>query len=276
MVLGVYAILEMQVSGWDGTPTLAWGAVSVVLLAAFLVRQRRISHPLMPLRLLRLRNLNGASVVLSLAFVGPWAVWFLGALYLQLVLGYTPLQVGLAFLPDMVPAALVTLFISGPLSIRFGARPVAVVGLVMIGASLLLFARTPVDGTFVVDVLPAMAGIGVGAALAYPVLTRTAMADVPTSDAGLASGLIGTLEMISSAVGIAVVATVAAQRTEALRHRGESYAAALNGGYHLAYLVGAALIVVAIGVVLTVVRPGEERAAANGPVPRQEPVCDVG
>ena len=276
LMLGVYAILQVQASGWDGTPTLAWGATSVALLAAFVARQRRIPNPLVPPRLLRLRNLYGATLVLSLAFVGPWAVWFLGALYLQLVLGYTPLQVGLAFLPDMIPAALVSLFVSGPLSIRFGVRPVAVLGLVMIGASLLLFVRAPVDGSFVVDVLPAMVGIGVGGALVQPVLTRTAMADVPAADAGLASGYIGMMGMISAAVGLAVVATLAGQRTEALRHRGEPFAAALNGGYHFAYLVGAALTAVAIGVVLTVLRPREEdAAAAHGHAPEPEPVCDA-
>jgi EmrB/QacA subfamily drug resistance transporter len=271
MMLGVYAILQMQVSGWDGTPTLAWGAVSVALLTAFLARQRRIPDPLMPLRLLRLRNMNGVSVVLSLALVGPFAVWFLGALYLQLVLGYTPLKVGLAFLPDTIAAALVSLFVAGPLSIRFGARPVAVVGLVVIGVSLLLFARTPVDGRFVVDVLPPLLGFGIGGPLVFQVLTRTAMADVPAADAGLASGFMGTLEMVSAAVGLAVVATLAGQRTAALRHRGESFASALNGGYHLAYFVGAALIVVAIGVVLAVLRPRDEDAAAPG----REPACDA-
>lgn len=272
MMLGVYAILQMQVSGWDGTPTLAWGAASLALLAAFLVRQWRIPDPLMPLRLLRLRNVNCVSVVLSLALVGPFAVWFLGALYLQLVLGYTPLQVGLAFMPDAIAAALISLFVAGPLSIRFGARRVAVVGLVALGVSLLLFARTPVDASFVVDVLPPMVGIGVGGPLVFQVLTRTAMADVPAADAGLASGFISTLEMVSVAVGLAVVATLAGQRTEALRHRGVPFAAALNDGYHIAYLVGVALIVVAIGVTLTVLRP-REGAAAHGHAP--EPVCDV-
>jgi EmrB/QacA subfamily drug resistance transporter len=274
VMIGVYTILQMQVSGWDGTPTLAWGAVSFTLLAAFLARQRRIPDPLMPLRLLRLRNVNGVSVVVSLALIGPYAVWLLGALYLQLVLGYTPLQVGLAFLPYSISAGLVSLFVAGPLSIRFGARPVAVAGLVTVGVSLLLFARTPLDGTFVVDVLPPLLGFGIGEALAFQVLTQMAITDVPAADAGVASGIMGTLEMVSAAVGLAAVATLAAQHTGALRHRGESFAAALNGGYHFAYLVSAALIVVAIGVTVTVLRSRDDDAAPGHALER-EPVYDA-
>jgi EmrB/QacA subfamily drug resistance transporter len=263
LMLGVYAILEFGEEGVT-TGTLLLGVVAVALVTAFVLRQARVPNPLMPLRLFHSRNVTGANLVLILLVVGMFGMFFLGALYMQLILGYDPLEVGLAFLPGTIVMGTMSLRFSGPIAMRFGARPAIVVSLVSMGAAMLLFARTPVDGSFVVDLLPIMLLFGFGAGLAFPVLMQLAMSDATPSDAGLASGLANTMPQIGGAVGLAVLATLATDRTDALLAQGEPLAAALNGGYHVAYLVGAALVLVAIVVVLTVLRPLPAAAMAQG------------
>jgi EmrB/QacA subfamily drug resistance transporter len=271
LMLGVYTILQVEQWGWGATKTLGLGAGSLALLAAFVLRQARVATPLMPLRLFRSRNLSGANGVLILLVVGMFGMFFLGALYMQLILGYGPLEVGLAFLPGTLVMGTMSLRYSGPAAMRFGARRVIVVSLVAIGASMLLFARTPVDGTFAVDLLPIMLLFGFGAGLGFPALMQLAMADAAPTDAGVASGIANTTPQVGAAVGLAVLATLATDRTGVLRGQGESVAAALNGGYHLAYLVGAALVLVAIGIVLAVLRPGAGMAHAHGHEAAPEP-----
>jgi EmrB/QacA subfamily drug resistance transporter len=254
LMLGVYAILEFGEVG-ASTQVLALSALSLALVTTFVLRQARIPNPLMPLRLFRSRNVTGANLVLILLVVGMFGMFFLGALYMQLILGYDPLEVGLAFLPATIVMGTMSLRFSGPLAMRFGARPVIVVSLVAIGAAMLLFARTPVDGRFLIDLLPLMLLFGFGAGLGFPTLMQLAMSGATPSDAGLASGLANTTPQIGGAVGLAVLATLATDRTDALLAQGEPTAAALNGGYHVAYLVGAALVAVAIVVTLVVLRP---------------------
>jgi EmrB/QacA subfamily drug resistance transporter len=254
LMLGVYTILEIGEQGWTSAQTLGLGAVSLALVAAFLLRQARIENPLMPLRLFRARNVTGANLVLVLLVVGMFGLFFMGALYLQQILGYDPLEVGLAFLPATIVMGAMSLYVAGPLSMRVGARAVVTGALVSICAGMLLFARTPVDGAYWIDLFAPMVLFGLGAGLAFPALMGLAMSGATPSDAGLASGLANTSPQIGGAIGLAVLATLAADRTEALLGRGESTAAALNGGYHVAYLVGAALVVVAIVVTLTVLR----------------------
>jgi EmrB/QacA subfamily drug resistance transporter len=262
LMLGVYTILQVGVHGWGSTETLALGAASIALLAAFLVRQARIANPLMPLRLFRSRNVAGANLVQALLVAGMFGMFFLGALYLQQILRYDALGVGLAFLPSTIVMGTMSLRVSGPLNMRFGPRATLIPSLVFIGAGLLLFARTPVDGTYVADVLPPMVLIGLGAGLGFPSLMTLAMSGATPSDSGLASGLVNTSVQVGGAIGLAVLATLATERTDGLRGHGESAAAALNSGYHLAYLIGAALVAVAIAVSATVLRVRAEREPA--------------
>jgi EmrB/QacA subfamily drug resistance transporter len=262
LMLGVYTILEVGEAGWGSTQTLGLGGVSLALIAAFVARQARIANPLMPLRLFRSRNVSGANVVQALMVAGMFGMFFLGALYLQQILGYDALEVGLAFLPATLVMGTMSLKVSEPLTMRFGQRAVLLPALVAIGVGLLLFARTPVDGGFVADVMPPMILIGLGAGLGFPALMALAMSGATPSDSGLASGLVNTSMQVGGAIGLAVLATLATERTEGLAAGGASAAAALNSGYHLAYLIGAALIGVALIVTLAVLRSPKPAGAA--------------
>ncbi len=272
LMIGVYAILQVADKGWTSGEVLGLSALSLVLLTAFVLRQARIPNPLMPLRLFRSRNVSGANLVLILLVVGMFGMFFLGALYLQTILGYDPLQVGLAFLPGTIVMGAMSLYVSGPAAMRFGPRPVLVVCLLSIGAAMLLFARTPIDGDYVVDLLPIMLLFGFGAGLAFPVLMQMAMSGAEPRDMGLASGLVNTSPQVGGAVGLAVLATVASNRTDKLLANGDSALAALNGGFHVAYVIGAALVLVAIVVVLVVLKPVAMPAMAQGEAPEGEPV----
>jgi EmrB/QacA subfamily drug resistance transporter len=255
LMLGVYTILEAGDQGWGSLHTLGLGAVAIALLAAFVTRQNRIPNPLMPLRLFRSRNVAGANAVQALFVGGMFGMFFLGALYLQRVLGYDALEVGLAFLPVTVVIGTLSLGFSERLNMRFGPRATLIPSLVLIGAGLLLFARTPVDGGYLVDVLPSMLLLGAGAGLAFPALMTLSMSGATPSDSGLASGLVNTTLQVGGAIGLAVVTTFATERTEGLLADGESTASALTSGYHLAYLIGAGLVAVALVIALTVIRP---------------------
>jgi len=267
LMIGVYAILQVSERGWTSGEVLGLGALSLVLLTAFLLRQARIATPLMPLRLFRSRNLSGANLVLVLLVVGMFSMFFLGALYMQRVLGYSPLEVGLAFLPGTIVMGTMSLYVSGPVAMRFGAKRVVVVCLVAMGSAMLLFARTPVDGHYVSDLLPIMLLFGFGAGLSFPALMQSAMAGVAPSDMGLASGLANTSPQVGGAVGLAVLATIAANRTDTLLSNGDSGLVALNGGFHTAYLVGAALVVVAIAVAVAVLQPMPHPTMGHGEAP---------
>jgi EmrB/QacA subfamily drug resistance transporter len=261
LMLGVYTILEAGDQGWGSVQTLGLGAVSIALLAAFIARQARIANPLMPLRLFRSRNVAGANAIQALFVSGMFGMFFLGALYMQRVLGYDALEVGLAFLPVTVVIGTLSLGFSERLNVRFGPRNTIIAALLFIGAGLLLFAQTPVDATYLGDILPVMLLLGFGAGLAFPALMTLAMSDVTPSDAGLASGLVNTTLQVGGAIGLAVLATFATERTQGLVTDGESLASALNSGYHVAYLIGAALVAVALVVALTVL--GDNRPAAE-------------
>jgi EmrB/QacA subfamily drug resistance transporter len=254
LMLGVYTILQVSEQGWGSTQTLGLGGVSVALLAAFIARQARIANPLMPLRLFRSRNVAGANLVMGLLVVGFFGMFFLGALYLQGILGYSPFGVGLAFLPACVVMGTLSLRFSERLIMGFGPRATLIAGLVSAGAGLLLFARSPVDGRYVADIMPVMLLLGAGAGLSFPALMTLAMSGATQSDSGLASGLVNTTTQVGGAIGLAVLATLATERTDVLRADGAATALALNSGYHLAYLIGVVLIGVAIVVAAGVLR----------------------
>jgi EmrB/QacA subfamily drug resistance transporter len=266
LMLGVYTILGVTEEGWGSTQTLALGAVSIGLLAAFVVRQARVANPLMPLRLFRSRNVAGANLVQALLVVGMFGMFFLGALYMQRILGYDALQVGLAYLPTTVVMGTMSFRFTGQLNLRYGPQATLVPAMVFVVAALLLLARTPVDATYAIDLMPAMILFGLGAGLGFPSLMTLAMSGATASDSGLASGLVNTSVQVGGAVGLAVLATVATERTDALLADGESAASALNSGYHLAYLIGAGLVLVAIAIAVSVLRVRQPEAAPQ-PVP---------
>jgi EmrB/QacA subfamily drug resistance transporter len=266
VMIAVYAILGVGEDGWISGRVLGLGALGIALVAAFVFRQSRIEHPLMPLRLFKSRNVVGANVVMAFLVAGMFSMFFLGALYLQRVLGYDPLEVGLAFLPSTVVMGTMSLRFSEPLIMRFGPKNTLSAALVFITAGLLLFARTPVDGNYLVDVVPPLLLFGFGAGMGFPSLMMLSMSGATPSDAGLASGLINTTVQVGGAIGLAVLATLAADRTEGLLEQGEAAISALNSGFHLAYLIGAGLVAVAFVVarsVLSVPSP-EEMAAMHG------------
>jgi EmrB/QacA subfamily drug resistance transporter len=256
LMLGVYTIVKPAAEdGWGAARTLELGAVSLALLCAFVLRQARARNPLIPLRIFRSRNVSGANVVQMLMVAGMFGMFFLGALYLQRVLGYDALEIGLAFLPATVVMGILSLRYSERLIMAFGARTMLFPGLVLIAAGLLLFSRAPVNGDYLTNVLPVMLLFGLGIGSSFPSLMTLAMSGATPEDAGLASGLVNTSAQVGGALGLAVLATLSATRTSHLLAGGSSSAAALVGGYHLAFVIGAALMGVAFLVVLTVVQP---------------------
>ncbi len=239
LMVAVYAVVNGNQDGWTSTATLGRLTVSLVLFAAFIVIETRVASPLMPLALFRLRNLSTASVV-GILWAGAMFAWFfLSALYLQLVLGYSPLQVGLGFLPGNLVMGVLSIAVSARLVMRYGVRRPLAAGLVAAAAGLLLFARAPVDGSYVADVLPGMLLLGLGAGIAFNPVLFAAMSEVKPEESGLASGIVNTAFMMGGALGLAVLASVAASRTSHLKASGRSDIAALTGGYHLAFVVGA-------------------------------------
>src|SRR3954468_20872431 len=269
LMLAVYTILGVEDNGWGSARTLELAAIAIALVAAFVYRQSRIEKPLMPLRLFHSRNVSGANIVIALMVVGMFGIFFLGALYMQLVLGYSPLQVGLAFLPGSLLMGLMSLGFTDKINMRFGPKNVLITGLSFLLVAMLLFLRTPVDGNYVTDLFPTMICFGIGAGVAFPALMMLAMSGATPSDAGLASGLVNTAGQVGGAIGLALLATVSAERTQTLLAGGKSALEALNGGYHLAYLIGASLTLVAIAAAVTILReqPMPEMAAAHGEQP---------
>jgi EmrB/QacA subfamily drug resistance transporter len=263
LMLGVYNILQISEQGWGSTQTLVLGTVSLALVAAFVARQARIANPLMPLRLFRSRNVSGANVVQALLVAGMFGMFFMGALYLQRILDYSPLEVGLAFLPATIAMGTMSLKVSEPALMRFGPKTVLIPSLVFIGAGLLLFARTPVDGTWLTDIAPPMVLMGIGAGLGFPSLMTLAMSGVEMSESGLASGLVNTSVQVGGAIGLAVLATLSTERADSLRAGGTGLDSALNSGYHLAYLCGVGLVAIALLVALIVLR-SPQMSAAHG------------
>jgi len=257
LMLAVYAIVNGNQAGWGSGQTLGLLAGSATLLVAFFVVESRTRAPLIPLELFRHRNLASANVV-GILWAGAMFAWFfLSALYLQLVLGYTPLEVGLAFLPATVIMGAFSLGLSARLVMRFGIRWPVAVGLLLASAGLALFARAPVGGQYLPDVLPSMILLGFGAGMAFNPILLAAMGDVDPSESGLASGVVNTSFMMGGALGLAVLASLAALRTNNLLAAGHGHLSALAGGYHLAFVIGAgfALAAALLGAVL--LRTGE-------------------
>jgi EmrB/QacA subfamily drug resistance transporter len=260
LMLGVFTILQIENWGWGDSRTLLLSAISAVLLAVFVFRQARIANPLMPLRLFRSRNVAGSNVLQALLVAGMFGMFFLGALYLQRVLGYSPLEVGFAFLPTTIVMGGLSLGFSEKLIMRFGPRTTLIPGVCLVVVALLLFSRTPVDGNYLTDLLPPFLLIGVGVGTSFPAIMTLAMSGATPEDAGLASGLVNTSMQVGGSIGLAVLATLSSERTSSLLADGEGQLQALNSGYHVAYLIGAALAAIAVAIAVFVLRAPQPAA----------------
>jgi EmrB/QacA subfamily drug resistance transporter len=258
LMLAVYAIVNGNEQGWTSGRTLGVLGAAIAGFATFLVIESRVDSPLMPLGLFRLRSVATSNIVGVLWSAAMFAMFFLSALYLQLVLGYSPLEVGLAFLPANLIMGAFSLGLSARLVMRFGIKRPLVTGMTLVAAGLALFARAPLDGSFAVDVLPSMIILGFGIGMAMNPLLLAAMSDVAPEDAGLASGVVNTSFMMGGALGLAVLASVAAARTDAA-----GSLSSLVSGYHAAFLVGT-LLAIAAGVVAAVfMREAKAEAGAE-------------
>ena len=264
LMLAVFAIVNGNEAGWTSVQSIGLLATAAVLLAIFLGIEARVRAPLMPLGLFRLRNVATANVVGVLWAAAMFAWFFISALYMQLVLGYSALQVGLGFLPANLIMAVFSLGISARLVMRFGLRLPLATGLLLAAAGLLLFARAPVDGNFVIDVLPGMLLLGLGAGIAFNPVLLAAMSDVKPEEAGLASGVVNTSFMMGGALGLAVLASLAAARASSLLSSGADSVMALNGGYHLAFLIGAVFAATAALLGALLMRAGGQMPADDG------------
>jgi EmrB/QacA subfamily drug resistance transporter len=240
LMLAVYAIVNGNEAGWTSAQTIGLFTTAIAIFAAFVVIESRVSDPLMPLSLFRRRNLATANIMGVLWAAAMFAWFFLSALYLQLVLKYEPLQVGLAFLPGNVIMAIFSVGISAKLVMRYGLQAPLATGLGLAGLGLALLVRAPIDGNYVVDVLPSMVLLGLGAGIAFNPMLIVAMTDVEPERSGLASGLVNTSFMMGGALGLAILASLAAARTNGAIELGASPVAALTDGYHAAFAMGAA------------------------------------
>jgi EmrB/QacA subfamily drug resistance transporter len=258
LVVGIYAVVKVEENGWTSAPTLGLGGLAVVLLAAFIARQATTPNPLMPLRILKSRSVAGANLVQILMVAALFSFQILVALYLQRVLGYGASKTGLAMLPAALVIGAVSLSVSARLNARFGERAVLLAGLVLLVAMLGLLTRIPVQANYITDLLPVML-LAAGFGLALPALTTLGMSGASDSDAGLASGLFNTTQQIGMAIGVAVLSTFAASRSDQLLAGGESEAAALTGGYHLAFTIGTGLLLAAAAIAFAVLRQPRRR-----------------
>jgi EmrB/QacA subfamily drug resistance transporter len=278
LMLGVYTIVKPAADyGWGSGRTLGLSAASLALLVAFVVREATARNPLIPLRIFRSRNVSGANVVQALLVAGMFGMFFMGALYLERVLHYDPLEIGLAFLPATIVMGVLTVRYAERLFVRFGSRTTLLPGMVLIAIGLALFARAPVDGSYIRDLLPVMLLLGLGIGVSFPALVNLAMSGATQQDAGLASGLVNTTAQVGGALGLAVLATLSTSRSDSLIEDGKATASALTSGYHLAFLIGGLLVVAAIAVAVAVIQSeeqAEEQVASEAvPVGAAEEPC---
>jgi EmrB/QacA subfamily drug resistance transporter len=247
LVLGAYAIVTSTNYGWGSVHTIGFGAGSILLLTGFVLLEARLRNPIMPLRIFRVPGLAASSAIRGLLITGMYASFFIGVLYLEHVRGLGVLETGLAFLPQTIVLALLSLGLTARLVIRLGPRVPLLIGLLSAGAGLLVLGHAGASTSYFPDVALSFVLIGFGAGLAFMPLLTIGMANVPAADAGLASGIINTSLQMSAAIAVAVLGTVATDRTQTLTERGLGHTTALLGGYHLAFTVatvsvGAAVI----------------------------------
>ncbi|MEA2253839.1 MAG: hypothetical protein QOG70_4081 [Solirubrobacteraceae bacterium] len=263
LMTAVYAIVQATGHGWGSTAVLGFGALAIALMGAFLTLESRIENPIMPLRILRLRGLIGSSAVRGFLVTGMYSTFFLGTLYLEHVLHYSALQTGLAFLPWTVTVGILSLGVTARLVARFGSMRVLLSGLATVIVGLALLAGAGVHTGFFPTIFVAYLAIGLGIGTSFMPLLTIAMADVPAADAGLGSGIVNVSQQVAGALGLAVLGTIATNRSRALEAQGHPLADSLVGGYHLAFTIGAASIVLAIATALLVLRPRTRAATVE-------------
>src|SRR6195256_4205553 len=259
-VVGIYAIVTAAETGWASAHTLAFGAAAIVLLAAFFVVEARIPNPILPLRILRLRSLTGASAARALVAVGMFTTFFLGALYLQHVKGYSAFGTGLAFLPSTLALAALSLGISARLMRTFGPRALLIPGLATITIALVLMATIDQNAGYFPGIFGAYLLFGIGAGMTFMPLTTIMMAEIPASDAGVASGVGNVTMQVGGALGLAALGTITSDHTRTLVGQGQSVVTALTAGYQLGYSIAAACVGVGLLIVIFVLRtPSQAR-----------------
>jgi EmrB/QacA subfamily drug resistance transporter len=266
LLLAVYAIVNGNEKGWTSGQTLGLLGAALALMVSFLVIESRVADPLVPLRLFKHRNLsvaNGVGILMPAAMFG-W--FFFSALYLQLILGYSPLEVGFAFLPSTLVWGASSLWLSDKLIMRLGIKTPMLIGFSLFVIGLLLYARVPVDGNYFMDVFPGMIIMGFAGGITFNPILLAAMGDVEPTEAGLASGIVNTSFMMGGALGLAILAAAAASRTDSLIASGGSQLDALIGGYHLAFLLGALFAAAAavLAAALLKRQPMQAHAGAEG------------
>ena len=259
LMSAIYAIVGATAHGWTSAHVLGTGGLAAVLMAAFLALEARIENPIVPLRILRLRGLVNASLVRGLLVTGMYSTFFIGTLYLEHVRGYSALETGAAFLPWTLTVAVLSQGLTARLVARFGPVRVLTTGMASAAGGLLLFATVGAGTAFFPTVFFACFAIGLGIGMAFMPLLTLAMADVPAADAGLGSGITNVSQQISGALGLAVLSTVAANRTEGLLSSGHGATGALIGGYHVAFIAGALVIAVGIVAAYVLLRPRDPR-----------------
>jgi MFS family permease len=248
-MLSVYTIVKPAAEkGWLAPETVTLGAVSIALLAGFVTRQRYARSPLMPLSLFRSRNLVAANLIQLIGAAAMFGAFFLGTLYLQHLRHYNALEIGLAFLPVTICMGTLSVRYSERLVTTFGARTASLTGLVLMATALVLLAVAPADASYLSQLLPSMALLGVGAGACFPALIGLGMDGVEPHQAGLASGLVNTTAQVGGALGLAVLATVSSTHTRHLESSGHGTDAALLSGYHLAFWIAAGLLVAAVAI----------------------------
>ncbi len=254
LMLAVYTIVGTTDHGWGSARTLGLGAAAVVLAVLFVTRERRAATPLVPLGIFRSRAITGANLVQALMVSGIFGMFFLGAVVFQRVLGYHPLEVGLAFLPVAVGIGALSLGVTPRLNMRYGAKQTLMPGLVLVTAGLVLLALAPVHASYLADLGGPMILLGVGAGLVFPSLMTIAMTGVPPSQSGLASGLVNTSMQVGGALGLAVLATLSSSRTHHLVAGGVAPGEALMRGFHLSLVVGSGLLAASIVLAAVILR----------------------
>ncbi len=263
LMLAVVAIVGTTAHGWGSIRTLGIGGLAVVLLAAFVWRQARAAAPLLPLRVLAVRDVSGANTAQLLVIAAAFGFQVLITLYMQRVLGYSPEASGLGLIPTAAVIGTVSLGLFARLSSRFGARATLLTGLALITAALVLLTRIPVQGSYPVHLLPAMLLFGAGGGLTLPALATLGMSAATDADAGITSGLFNTSQQVGAAVGVALLSTLAASRTSRLFAIHQSAADALTGGYRMAFVAGAIMSGAALLLAATVLR--SPRSGRAGP-----------
>ncbi|MFF4407325.1 MFS transporter [Streptomyces sp. NPDC001404] len=271
LMLGVYTIVETTEHGWTSAHTLSFGTAALALLLAFVARQAKAPHPLLPLRVFRSRNVSGAMGIQALMVAGMFSFQFLCVLYLQKVLGFDEMHTGLGIFPVSVAIGALSLGLSPKLIARFGPRAVLLPGLSLIAAGLAALGRVPASGSYAVDILPALLPLGIGFGLAMPALATLAMSAATPKDSGIASGMFNTMQQIGAAFGLAVLSTLANAHTDALLAGGAGTASALTGGYQLAFRIGACLVAAALLPAAALLRSS---APAQHPAIKEAPVAE--